>query len=132
MKWTTRLPKEMNPDGLDEAHYSCFLPKKRQGEGIVNLLIPECELQTDLPAPPGAEPAVFINRPPAGRQRVENWLSLACKIATTQAAALFFACDTARQAEQAARMASPLLPDHERVALERVHEPHTRARSGLH
>jgi len=134
MKWTTRLPKEMvEPDGVDEAHYACFLPKKWQGEGlVVNLLIPECELRADLPTPPGAEPAVFINRPPADRQKVENWLPLACQIATKQAAALFFACDTARQAERAAQMASKLLPDHERVALERLHEPHADARSGLH
>ena len=131
MKWTTRLPKEMNLDGLDEAHYSCFLPKKRQGEGIVNLLIPECELQADLPTPPGAEPAVFINRPRVNK-KVEAWLPLACEMATKQGAALLFACDTAKQAERAARMASKLLPSHERVALERMYDHHTRARGGLH
>jgi hypothetical protein len=123
----------IEPDGADKAHYACFLPKNWQGEGpVVNFLIPECELQADLPRPPGAEPAVFINMPPVDRQKVENWLPLACKIATRQAAALYFACDTAKQAEQAARMASPHLPDHERVALERMYEPHTSARSGLH
>jgi hypothetical protein len=114
------------------AHYACFLPKKWRGEGlVVSLLIPECELQADLPRPPGAEPAVFINRPPAN-QKVEVWLPLACEIATRQGAALYFACDTAKQAERGARMASKLLPDHERVALERMYEPHTSARSGLH
>jgi hypothetical protein len=133
MKWTTRILKEMTePYGVDEAHYACFLPKKWQGEGlVVSLLIPECELQADLPRPPGAEPAVFINRPSAN-QKVEIWLPLACEIAMRQGAALYFACDTAKQAEgDAARMASKLLPDHERVALERMYEPHTSERKPL-
>jgi hypothetical protein len=133
MEWTTRvLQEETEPDGVDKAHYVCFLPKKWQGEGpVVSLLIPECELQAVLPRPPGAEPAVFINRPRVNK-KVEAWLPLACEMATKQGAALLFACDTAKQAERAARMASKLLPSHERVALERMYDHHTRARGGLH
>jgi hypothetical protein len=134
MKWNTRVPnEELEPN--NKTHYALFLPKKWQGEGLfVNLLLPECELQADRPTPPGAEPEVFINRPPPEVQKVENWLPLACKIATKQAAALFFTCDTAEQAEQAARMASLLLPDHERVELESMYmdEADTSASGSVH
>jgi hypothetical protein len=121
------------PHGLDKAHYACFLPNKRQGEGlVVSLQIPECEMQADLPRPPGGEPAVFITSTTTNHQKVEGSLRLACMIAARRGAAVYFACNTTKQAERAAEMASKLLPDHERVALERLHELHTSARSGLH
>jgi len=133
MKWTTRVLKEMpQPHGLDKAHYACFLPKKWPGEGlVVSLRIPEGEMHADLPRPPGAEPAVFITTPTAKHQKLEDSLGLPCMIATRRGAALYFACNTAKQAERAAEMASKLLPNHERVALERMPERHTSARSGL-
>jgi hypothetical protein len=40
-------------------------------------------------------------------------------------------CDTAEQAERAAKVAARWLPQHRRVALERMYEAASRARGGL-
>jgi hypothetical protein len=75
-------------------------------------------------------PIVFINRPRANRN-VKCWLRYACKEATDQNVVLMVTCDTAEQAERAAKLAIKLLPDYERAAIERIYEEAARVSTGL-
>jgi hypothetical protein len=90
----------------------------------ITLLIPECELQFVVPSV-----GIMVNRPQANKS-VKHWLKYACKAASDQNAILIVACDTSEQAQRAAKMASRLLPKHERAALERIYQE--QARAGLH
>jgi hypothetical protein len=63
-----------------------------------------------------------VNRPKANK-KVESWVRTVCELANERGAAVSFSCDTKEQAEMAASMASPLLPNHQRVALERMYQP---------
>jgi hypothetical protein len=129
--WTTRLdPKLTSAYGVAELHSVYFEPLDwNVTRPVVTLGIPECELhfasliKTD-------EPLVMINRPVANRN-VKYWLRHACQLATEGRAYLSFTCDTAEQAEQAAKRAAKLLPKHRRVALERLYEVTSRERGRL-
>jgi hypothetical protein len=129
--WTTRLlPELTSPYGVEEVHNVWFAPKGYTGKGaVVALLIPECEMQVHGLGPDGA-PHVLINRPKTSK-KVKSWVRTVCEIAEDQNASVSFACDTAVQAERVARMASKLLPNHERAALERMYRADTRARGHL-
>lgn len=129
--WTTRVdPTYTRPYGVEEVHNVWFTPKGWPGKGpAVTLLIPECEVQLVLVAPDG-EPRVLVNRPKLNRN-IKYWLRYACKLATINTASLSIACDTAEQAEQAAKRAARLLRHHERAALERMYEAKSRGRDGL-
>jgi hypothetical protein len=129
--WTTRvLPELAAQYGMRELHTAWFLPKGWPGRGpVVGLLIPECEMQVVFLAPDG-EPVAVINRPKINRN-VKSWLRHVCETAKDMGASVALACDTAEQAERAARMAGRFLPNHERIALERMHQADTRARQNL-
>jgi hypothetical protein len=79
---------------------------------------------------PDGVPEAIINRPQTNK-KVKYWVRTVCKIAEDQDASVSFACDTADQAQRVARMASKLLPNHERTALERMYRADARARSNL-
>ena len=103
-------------------HNVWFIPKEWPGKGpVASLLIPECEMHLCMPGPAGA-PVTFVNRPKANK-KVESWVRTVCELANERGAAVSFSCDTKEQAEMAASMASPLLPNHQRVALERMYQP---------
>jgi hypothetical protein len=128
-QWTTRLDPEVTRlYGLGEAHSLWFVPQNCPAppRNVIAFLIPECEMQFVVPA----RPTVFINRPRANRN-VKCWLRYACEEATYQNAVLIVTCDTAEQAERAAKLAIKLLPDHERAAIERIYEEAARARTVL-
>ena len=129
--WTTLLkPELIAPFGIAELHSAWFLPKGWPGKGTtVTLLIPECEMQVVEPGPDGV-PVAFINRPQINKS-VKRWVRTVCELARDMGASVSFACDTVEQAEQAAKRAGRLLPNHERVALERMYCAATRTRSGL-
>jgi hypothetical protein len=129
--WTTRvLPELTSPFGVEEVHSIWLTPKGWPGKGpAVLLLIPECEMQVCTLGPDGT-PEMSINRPKINKN-VKSWIRAACKTAEDLGAAVSFSCDTAEQADRAAKMASKLLPKHERIALERMYEAKTRARSSL-
>jgi hypothetical protein len=71
-----------------------------------------------------------VNRPQKNKN-VRHWLRHACKIATDDDCSISFSCDTSQQADQAAKIASQLLPNHRRAAIERMYDPATRTLRGL-
>jgi hypothetical protein len=129
--WTTRLLPDLTRQyGVEEVHDVWFTPKEWPGKGpAVSLLIPECEMQVVFLAPDG-EPIAFVNRPQLNKN-IKAWVRTVCETARDMGASVSFACDTADQAERAAKMAGKLLPNHERTALERMYEAKTRARANL-
>jgi len=126
MTWTTLIDPALTR-GFGAAHSAWFVPRKcpPPPRNTIAFLIPECELQLVVP---GVE-TTFINRPRENRN-VKRWLTYACREASDQGAILIVACDTAEQTERAAKLATKLLPKHERAALERIYEE--QARTGLH
>jgi hypothetical protein len=129
--WATRLAPELARGyNIEEIHNVWFLPKDWHGCGpVVELLIPECELQYVMPSTDG-EPLAIINRPQKNKN-VDQWLRCACRMAVEIGACLSLACDTAKQAEQTAREATRHLPGYERVALERMYRAEDRVRGAL-
>jgi hypothetical protein len=129
MTWTTLLdPALTRRYGFGaEAHAAWFMPRKCPAppRNAISFLIPECELQFVVPSAPN----VLVNRPQHNRS-VKYWLKYACREARDHGAILILACDTSEQVQRAAKMASKLLPQHERAALERIYEE--QARAGLH
>jgi hypothetical protein len=116
--------------GVEEAHDAWFVPRGWPGKGpAVSLLIPECEMQVVFLTPDG-EPIAFVNRPKTNK-KIKLWVRTVCEMATDMGASVSFGCDTAEQAERVAKMASRLLPNHERTALERMYDAGARARSNL-
>jgi hypothetical protein len=115
--WTTRvLPEYTRPYGVEEVHDVWFVPNGWPGKGpAVSLIVPECELQFVAIGSDG-EPVTLINSPQVNKN-VRRWLRYACKIATAHRACLFVACDTADEAERAAKRATKWLPNHQRSAL---------------
>jgi hypothetical protein len=132
MSWTTLVNPETTRQymGDKELHSAWFMPKGWPGKGpCVSLEIPECNLHVCLPQPDG-EPVVIVNQPRFNKN-VKSWIRGACARAREYQACLSFSCDTTEQAEQAARFAGRLLPNYERVALERMYRPETRLRGDL-
>src|SRR5262249_20906135 len=131
MTWTTRIAPELTRSyGVEELHNVAFEPRGWPGHGTtISLSIPECELQYVFLAANG-DPVAMINRPQNNKSQ-KHWLRYACRVATEERAYLFLSCDTAEQAEQAAKAAGRRLPHHHRAALERLYEPNTRARERL-
>jgi hypothetical protein len=131
VNWTTRLERALTAQyQVAELHSAWFTPKGWLGKGnTISLLIPECELQLTKVGDDG-EPLTFINRPQVNRN-VKRWLRTACEMANETGASLSLLCDPNDQAERGVRMARRLLPNHERIALERMYRGNTRCRSGL-
>jgi hypothetical protein len=118
MTWTTRLdPTVTGSYGINAVHGAWFVPRKcpPPPRNTIAFLIPECELQIVAPGV-----ATLVNRPKQNKN-VKQWLKHACREASDRGAILIVACDTPDQVERAARMASKLLPKHERAALERIY-----------
>jgi hypothetical protein len=131
-EWTTRLnPDLTRPYGVEEVHNVCFEPKDWPGKGTtIALGIPECEMFYVFLTPDGEPAPPFVNRPQRNRN-VKYWLRYVCKTASEEAAFVILSCDTAEQAERAAKKAAGLLPHHHRAALERMYEGKSRARNNL-
>jgi hypothetical protein len=125
--WTTRvLPELTRPYGVEEIHSVWFAPAGWIGKGTTLFLgLPECELHASVLDLNG-EVVTFVNRPPTNKN-IKKWIRSACKLATEQKAPVFFGCDTVAQAAHAAKMAERLLPNHQRMALERIYDPSARA-----
>ena len=132
-EWTTLLDPERCVKAYGTPlpwHKVCFLPISENILGRhVGLLIPECELQ-NVYCLDGKEPLSFINRPKVNKN-VRLWLKHACKIATEDDCPISFSCDTREQADWAAKAASRKLPNHKRIALERMYDAATRTLRGL-
>jgi hypothetical protein len=132
--WTTRFdPVITRTYGVETVHGAVFMPDSwRPGIGAktITLLIPECELQF-VEVMPDGEPFAIISRRKHDFN-VKRWVRNACELAAERKACLSFGCDTAEQAEQAARRAGKWLPaSYSRVALERMYEPESRIRENL-
>jgi hypothetical protein len=106
MSWTTLLVPEMTRDymGDKELHSAWFVPK--------------------------GWPVVIVNQPGTNKN-IKYWTRSACKRARQYRACLSFACDTAEQIEEAAKVVGKILPNYERVALERMYRPETRVAGKL-
>jgi hypothetical protein len=124
--WTTLID---HPLADKDVHNIWFLPVSENVLGrCVGLLIPECALQNTYIV--NGEPLAIVNRPKQNLS-VPHWLRYACKLATEEDCPISFACDTHEQAEHAAAMAAKRLPNHRRVALERMYQAETRTLKGL-
>jgi hypothetical protein len=119
MNWTTRVPTDLTRRyGVEEIHSAVFEPiEARPDRMCMAILLPECELQV-VRAVDGI-PVAMINRPP-GNRNARSWLAFACVEAKRHGAWLHIGCDTAKEAERAAKRAGRLLPTHKRVAIERL------------
>ena len=128
--WTTLLDPELPYMGDKELHTAWFMPNGWPGKGpCVALEIPECKLHVCLLQLDG-EPVVIVNRPRSNKN-IKKWVRSACERAREYQACISFTCDTAEQAEDAAKLAAKFLPkDYERVALERMYRPETRVVRG--
>ena len=131
-EWTTRtLPELTRQYGVEELHTVCFAPKGWIGKGAtVSLGIPECELVCTAGFLRDGKPVTMINRPQTNLN-VRRWMRTACQLAVDQQAFAIFTCDTAAQAESVAKRAARLLPNYQRVALERMYEASTRVADKL-
>lgn len=121
--WTTRVPVAISLEyGIPECHQAYYAPACWPGQGpLVGLTIPEGDLRFLIP-PKGEDepPPAFVNRPRRNHD-VKGWLRTACQMAAQSEAGLTLSCDTAAQAERAARCARRWLPGtYARVSLERV------------
>ncbi len=129
--WTTRVdPVRTRPFGVEELHNVYFEPDGWPGKGdVVALLIPECELHVTWVAADGV-PVPIVFRPGKDRS-VGYWIRQVCKNATADRAFVIFSCDTAEQAQRAAKRAAKLLPNHRRMSLERMFGAASRSRGKL-
>ena len=129
--WTTRLEPELaRPYGVEEIHTVCFEPDGWPGKGpCIGLGVPECELQYCMIGADG-EPVAMINRPQRNL-KLKYWLRYVCEMATKERSFVIFSCDTIEQAERVAKQAAKRLPRHQRIALERMYDPQSRARDNL-
>jgi hypothetical protein len=111
-EWTTLIPRGTRQP--DDVHAAAFLPKDWPGHGsVATVIIPECILL-------GFDGALSDVRPPPSGD-IDCWLQSILEDGEYERAAIIFICSTPEQAEDAARTAAPLLPSHERIALERVY-----------
>jgi hypothetical protein len=76
------------------------------------------------------EPVAMINRPQRNL-KLKYWLRYVCEMATKERSFVIFSCDTIEQAERVAKQAAKRLPRHQRIALERMYDPQSRARDNL-
>jgi hypothetical protein len=132
MTWTTLLDPEVTCTFVDseQLHGAWFVPRDWPDKGpSVVMEIPECILHASFPQPSGV-PVVMINRP-GPNVNVRGVIRSACERARECRACIGFMCNTAAQAEGAATIAGNLLPDYERVALERMYGCDNRARGNL-
>jgi hypothetical protein len=119
-KWRTLVPRELTRRHQPaDIHGAIFLPKDWPGHGpVVTLFLPECLTQhCDLL---GSGDALNVVTRLRWNGDVNHWLRLICEEVRDEHAAIIFTCDTLEQAEDAAKAAAPLLPDDERIALERA------------
>jgi hypothetical protein len=130
--WTTQV---FVPQWLKEraryhadVHMAAFIPRGWPGKGkVVDLLLPECELQfvARYSDDPG-KLVIAVNRPAINRDP-EYWMQVACKQAKKDQGPLFLACDTAQQVAEAVALAEKFLPKHyRRFPIERLYDPKDR------
>ena len=128
--WTTRIPPEQTrPFGVAELHTAVFQPAGWSGQRpTISLTIPEGRLVFAKLSTSGVPVATSFT--PEDKS-IKHCVRIACNAATEWQACLVLGCDTAAQAERAAKLAARLLPKHERVALERMEDPAARCRADL-
>jgi hypothetical protein len=121
--WTTRIDTRL--PNAPEVHTVCFAPVGWPGQGpTIGLGIPECELQYCRVGLDG-EPVAFVNRPQTNKN-VHHWLDVVCQTASEERLFVMLHCNTPQQTKKAAKYATRKLPQHRRVALERMYDPQTR------
>jgi len=115
--------------GMD-FHMACFAPSDWPGKGpTVCLGLPECELVLTVLGKNGV-PSALVNRPNDNRD-VWYWIKFACEMAQQEQAFIMFNCDTIEQLKGAISLLERLLPQYERIALERMYDPESRRKRDL-
>jgi hypothetical protein len=134
--WTTEM---LVPDWLKERaryfnpiHLAWYVPRGWPGKGkIVDLLLPECEMQWVIDLSDPNDPLIAVNRPAINRDPA-YWMEVACKQAKKDKAPLFLSCDTPQQVAEAVALAEKFLPKHyRRFPIERIYDPRDRADNPL-
>jgi hypothetical protein len=129
MDWTTKVPTEYSARPRKELHLAMFEPERWPDDRAqVSLDIPVWKL-TLCWVVDGIPQVAHV---PTNTKNLRTAVHRACKEAIAKQALLWFSCDTARQANLAARLAARWLPNHRRQALERMYELESRERSKLH
>jgi hypothetical protein len=127
--WTTKVPTESSARRRKEFHLAMFEPERwRDDRAQVSLDIPVWKL-TLCWVVDGIPRVAYV---PTNTTSFRTAVRRACKEAIERQALLWFSCDTARQANLAARLAARWLPNHRRQALERMDDAESRERSKLH
>jgi hypothetical protein len=119
-RWSTEVPREITRRyGVESLHSAALAPAewRPKRDTVISLGLPECELQLTLWN--GGEPVAMVRR-----MRDPNMsVALARVAAVAQARApamVMLQCDTKAQLKRALRVLEARLPDHQRVALERL------------
>ena len=117
MKWTTLIPPERSRRYRpDDVHAAIYVPRDWAGDAPVLVLqIPSCALTCGQPG----ETPVIIRRPQPNCD-VDFWVSAVCKEGWLDHAAIVFSCQTPTQAEAVAAAAAQMLPNYERLPIERL------------
>jgi hypothetical protein len=110
-EWTTLAPREITRrHRVADIHAAVFVPPGWPGHGAAYAaLIPEQILLG--PGDTIAEPR---------NETADIWLRRVCEEVRHEHAAVIFSCSTAEQAEDTAKAVTPLLPNYERIAIERL------------
>jgi hypothetical protein len=94
-----------------DIHAAVFVPPGWPGHGAAYAaLIPERIL-----IGPGDDEVTESHN-----ETVDHWLRGVCEEVRHEPAAVIFSCSTAEQAEDTAKAVTPLLPNYERIAIERL------------
>jgi len=117
MKWTTLIPPERSRRYRpDDVHAAIYVPRDWAGNGpVVVLQIPSCALACGQPG----EIPVIIRRPQQNCD-IAFWVDAVCEEAWPDRAAIVFSCNTEHQAEAVAAAAASMLPNYERLPIERL------------
>jgi hypothetical protein len=93
------------------------------------LLWPEREVQHCVPGGDDDFSALIVRLPSS--KSLKDCVRGTCSQATEEKAFLMFSCDTATEVARVVRWASKWLPQHRRMAVERLYQAQSRARDRL-
>jgi hypothetical protein len=130
-EWTTRIdPKHTRNYGVEEVHEAVFEPFGWPGKGTcIAFLWPEREVQHVEPRG-NNDFSALVFRLPSDRS-LKECVRGTCSQATAEKAFVIFGCDTAADVVRVVKWATKWLPQHRRMAIERMYEVKSRARDNL-
>jgi hypothetical protein len=111
-EWTTLAPREViRRHQVADIHCAVFVPLYWPGHGpAIVALVPE-----RIMLGPGDDE---ITEP--HNESLDRWLCRVCEKVRHAHAGVIFSCDTPEQTEDIVKAVTPLLPNYERIAIERL------------